>query len=293
MAQAAKSKNPNARPVAAAAAVKDGPNWLVFALACVGMLLSAYLTYSAWQEKLVAFCTAGSDCDVVLNSEWSRLLGLPTSLWGFLTYALIAAVAWNKRTESQWQISWSLAFFGLLFSLYLTFISFFQLKAACPYCLTSLGLMAAIFAIITTQKPARMRNFSWGSWIGKTAGVALAALVVLHLHFAGYWGKTATVEDPWIRGLADHLTKIDAKFYGASWCPHCKDQKEIFGASAKRLPYVECSPAGPKGPVAEVCKKADVQSYPTWVIKGQRLTGTIPLETLAQNSEYKYTGGPR
>ncbi|MBM4264134.1 MAG: vitamin K epoxide reductase family protein [Deltaproteobacteria bacterium] len=289
MAQPAKSKNANARSAPAVNAVKDGPNWLVFGLACVGMALSAYLTYSAWQEKLVAFCTAGSDCDVVLNSEWSRLFGIPTSLWGFLTYALIAAVAWNKRTQSQWQISWALAFFGLLFSLYLTFISFFQLRAACPYCLASLGLMAAIFVVVTMQKPERMRDSSWGPWLGKTAGVALVAIVALHLHFAGYWGKAPTIEDPWIRGLADHLTKIEAKFYGASWCPHCKDQKEMFGASAKRLPYVECSPAGPKGPVAEACKTAGVQSYPTWVIKGQRMTGTIALETLAQNSEYKFT----
>ena len=65
MAQAAKNKNPTSRPGSAASAAapsKDGPNWLVFALACVGMVLSGYLTYSAWQEKLVAFCTAGSDC---------------------------------------------------------------------------------------------------------------------------------------------------------------------------------------------------------------------------------------
>lgn len=257
------------------------------------MVLSGYLTYSAWQEKLVAFCTAGSACDVVLNSEWSRLLGMPTSLWGFLTYALLAAVAWNKRTDSQWQFGWFIAFFGLLFSLYLTFISLFHLKAACPYCLTSLGLMAVTFVTVTLQRPLKMRNFSWGPWLGKTAAVALVSLVVLHLHFAGYWGKTASAEDPWVRGLADHLTKIEAKFYGASWCPHCKEQKEMFGPAAKRLPYIECSPAGPQGPVSQACKDANVQSYPTWVIKGQRMTGTIPLETLAQSSEYKYTGGPR
>jgi uncharacterized membrane protein/glutaredoxin len=292
MAQAAKNRKPTPKASPAPPAVKPGPNWPVFALACIGVLLTAYLTYSAWQEKLVAFCTEGSACDVVLSSRWSTLLGMPTSFWGFVTYALLAAIAWNKRTTAQWQFGWFVSLFGLLFSLYLTFISLFELKAACPYCLTSLGLMAAIFIITTVQKPANMRGFSWGPWLAKTAGVAVIAIAALHFNFA-YLGKTAAAEDPYIRGLADHLTKIDAKFYGASWCPHCKEQKEMFGASAKRLPYVECSPGGPQAPVANACKQADVKSYPTWVVNGERVTGTQPIETLAKMSKYDYQGPPR
>jgi hypothetical protein len=67
----------------------------------------------------------------------------------------------------------------------------------------------------------------------------------------------------------------------------------MFGASAKRLPYIECSPAGPQGPLAQACKDAGVQSYPTWVINDQRFTGTQPLESLAQNSKFQYEGPPR
>src|SRR6476660_3884228 len=151
MAQAAKSKKSPAK-TPPAPAVAAGPNWPVFALAVAGMLVSGYLTYSAWQEQLVAFCSQGSGCDVVLNSNWSKLLGMPTSFWGFLTYALLAAIAWNKRTTSQWQFAWFVSLFGVLFSLYLTIISLFVLKAACPYCLTSLGLMTAIFIITTIQR---------------------------------------------------------------------------------------------------------------------------------------------
>ena len=69
------------------------PNWPLFVLALIGMALSGYLTFTAWQGKLVAFCTEGASCDVVLNSRWSTLFGMPTSFWGFLTYALLAAVA--------------------------------------------------------------------------------------------------------------------------------------------------------------------------------------------------------
>ena len=61
---------------------------------------------------------------------------MPVSFWGFLTYGLLAAVAWNRYADNQWRWAWVISFFGLLFSLYLTAIAFFELKAACPYCLT-------------------------------------------------------------------------------------------------------------------------------------------------------------
>lgn len=287
-------RNKKAKPKAAVGSTpEDGPNWPLFGLALIGMALTAYLTVTAWQEKLVAGCTVGSACDTVLTSRWSTLFGMPTSFWGFLTYALLAAIAWNKRSDAQWTFAWIVSLFGLLYSLYLTAISFLELHAACPYCLTSLGLMAVIFITVIFQRPAKMPNFHWGPWLVKTVGPALVVVLALHLHYAGYWGKTAGPEDPWIRGLADHLSKVNAKFYGASWCPHCAEQKEIFGSSVKRLPYVECSPGGPGTPQAQVCSQAGVESYPTWMINGQRYVGIQSLENLAQSSNYKYEGGNR
>ena len=285
MAQAAKSKK--AKPKSSRTVVKDAPNWPMLGLAVIGMVLAAYLTVMAWQEKLVAFCAAGSACDAVLSSRWSTLFGMPTSFWGFLTYALLAAIAWNKRSESQWRVAWIISLFGLLYSLYLTWVSLFEVRAACPYCLSSLGLMTAIFITVAMQRPKNLSGFSWGPWLAKSAGGALVIVLALHLHYAGYWGKTAGPEDPWIRGLAEHLTKTNAKFYGAGWCPHCKEQKEMFGSSVKRVPYVECSPGGPGTPQAAVCTAAGVESYPTWTINGQRYVGTQSLENLAQFSNYK------
>ncbi|HEX2229996.1 MAG TPA: vitamin K epoxide reductase family protein [Candidatus Binatia bacterium] len=290
MAHPARDKKVKAKPVEQRL-TQDGPNWPILALAVIGMGLTGYLTYSAWAVKQVAGCVEGSACDVVLSSQWSSLFGLPTSFWGFLTYALLAAIAWNKRTAAQWKAAWFVALFGVLYSVYLTAVSFYVLEAACPYCLTSLGLMAAIFAIAFFQRPARMAGFSWGPWLAKSGGTALVLIAALHLHYAGYWGKTAAAEDPWIRGLATHLAKIDAKFYGASWCPHCKQQKEMFGGSADRVPYIECSPGGPRGPVAQACKDARIESYPTWIINGQRYDGTQTLQALAQFSDYKHAGG--
>jgi uncharacterized membrane protein len=292
MAQTARDKKGKVK-AAAQPAEQGGPNWPILSLGVIGMGVSGYLTYSAWALKQVAGCTEGSACDIVLSSQWATLLGLPTSFWGFFTYALLAAVAWNKRTVAQWKATWFIALFGVLYSVYLTAISFYSLDAACPYCLTSLGIMTAIFALASFQRPAPMAGFTWSPWLGKTVGASLIIILALHLHYAGYWGKTAAAEDPWIRGLATHLAKIDAKFYGADWCPHCQQQKQMFGSSVDRVPYIECSPGGPRAPVSQACRDARIESYPTWIINGQRYNGTQTLEALAQFSNYKHVGGAK
>jgi len=284
----ANDKNKRSRQTPARSLLRGGPNWLLFVLAVLGMALSGYLTFTAWQGKLVAFCTEGTACDVVLSSRWSTLFGMPTSFWGFLAYALLAAIAWNRHAENQWRWAWVISLFGLLYSLYLTSISLLVLKAACPYCLTSLALMAAIFALTTFQRPANLAKFSWGPWLAKSVGAAAIGIVAVHLYYAGYWGSAGGPEDPWVRGLAEHLSKSDAKFYGASWCPHCQEQKKKFGSSVNRIPYVECSPGGPQAPSAPICKEKNIQSFPTWIINGQRYTGVQELDQLAQLSNYQY-----
>ena len=74
----------------------------------------------------------------------------------------------------------------------------------------------------------------------------IATLLVggLHLHYSGVFDAAAGPEDPQLQALAIHLADSGVKFYGAYWCPRCQEQKAVFEASAKRLPYVECSSGG-------------------------------------------------
>jgi glutaredoxin len=75
--------------------------------------------------------------------------------------------------------------------------------------------------------------------------------------------------------------------YGAYWCPHCHDQKQLFGReAAKIIPYVECAADG-QNPQTALCQaKEGVTGFPTWEIDGQFYGGTQALGALATASGY-------
>ncbi len=72
-----------------------------------------------------------------------------------------------------------------------------------------------------------------------------------------------------------------AKMYGSVDCPHCKEQKELFGGSWQYAGYVECSLPGGYGQAPE-CDAAGIKAYPTWVFKdGTKRLGMMSFEELS------------
>ncbi len=84
--------------------------------------------------------------------------------------------------------------------------------------------------------------------------------------------------------FAQCLKEKNAVFYGAFWCPHCQNQKKMFGKSVRLLPYVECSTPDGRGQ-KEICKEKNIDGYPTWEFSdGSRLNGEISLEKLREKT---------
>ena len=96
-----------------------------------------------------------------------------------------------------------------------------------------------------------------------------------------------SMEDPTPRRfdeLAKCLTEKKVKMWGAYWCPHCQNQKKEFGDSWEFVTYTECSLPGGSGQTKE-CNEAGIEGYPTWEFEdGERMSGEVPLETLAEKS---------
>jgi hypothetical protein len=84
--------------------------------------------------------------------------------------------------------------------------------------------------------------------------------------------------------FAQCLGQKQAKMYGAFWCPHCSEQKELFGSSFQYAPYTECGIQGSRG-LAQVCTDAGIKRFPTWVFSdGSRTEGEKSLEYLSDKT---------
>ncbi len=253
----------------------DARRWaLPFAIvAGLGLCLTAYLTYESGRHGTLAFCAAGSGCDLVQGSRYSILLGVPLAAGGFATYLALALAAWMRSRAALCFV----ACVGVAVSVYLTVLGIVDLDATCPWCLASLVLWSV--AVVLAWRAAAVLP---GASRLTSAGLAGIVVLVLHLHYAGVFDPAAGPEEPHARAVAEALAASGAKFYGASWCPHCQDQKKLFGAAARRLPYVECSPNGPRAPQATECVGADIKGYPTWIINGNRYQRLLSIAQLGR-----------
>lgn len=276
----------------------------IAAIASLGAVITAYLTITELAGGSAACPTEG--CEKVLESPYAVVFGLPLALFGFLAYAstiAAAVVPWfvNPETNKAFRVNlenwtWLYIFAGstsmMLFSIYLMYISNIVIKSFCLYCvgsaLCTLGLF--IITIIGREWSDIGQLFFIGIIVGMITMVGtLAVYAPINNPDAnnsenGY--VITTTSSPANIELAKHLTANDAKMYGAFWCGHCHEQKELFGQEAVReLTYIECDPEG-TNPQPDLCRAAKIPGYPTWEVNGQLYSGTQSLEDLAKLSGY-------
>ncbi|MFN9176388.1 MAG: vitamin K epoxide reductase family protein [Synechocystis sp.] len=303
------------------------------AIAVIGILITSYLTYLSFTGGQ-ALCpidpkTGTSSCDLVLQSAYAKIFGIPLSLFGLLAYLSMAIFALapflvneesNKKQRNFLDdITGRLLLIGgtamAVFSGYLMYISFFRLQEACLYCLSSAtcSLLLFILAIIGRE---------WE----EVSQVFFTAIIAGMITLVGALGIYASAEGPKANAdglipipaivgqpkppsgwpittqsgpaeieLAQHLTDKGVLNYGAFWCPHCYEQKQLLGKEAfEKVTYIECDPAG-KNPQTQACVDAGIQSFPTWKINGEMMPGVKTPAELAEltgysgNKDFKYS----
>jgi uncharacterized membrane protein len=299
---------------------------LIGAIAIAGTILTAYLTITKLTGGDVA-CGVGdaetlkTGCKSVLDSPYATVLGLPLSLFGFLAYGsmsvaslgpLLVKPEGNKSFRKQLdEWTWLFLLAGgtsmAVFSAYLMYILATELQSVCYYCIGSAAFSLSLMGLSI-----------FGREWEEVGQIFFVPIVVAMITLVGTLGVYANINQPRAEGripieqftttpqppygwkitsesgaseieLAEHLTTVGAKMYGAFWCPHCFDQKQIFGQEAfKKVTYIECDPRG-KNPQPEVCVAAEIQSYPSWEVNGKKLSGAQLPETLAKESGYTGT----
>ena len=274
-------------------------------LATIGVIDTASITLNRWGVIGNLSCPGGAEgCDKVLNSPWGTVFGQPLSLFGFLAYGAVLVMAvlplllkGEARTSVNGLSWWGLFLFSAgmaIFSLVLVGVMAFQIKAFCTFCLMSAAISLTLFVL----------SLIGGEWEDTGALLFRGVLTVLAVGLIGLGWATSlnrpesatgpgmaipvtTASTPATIALADHLTATGAVMYSAYWCPHCHDQKQLFGKEASaKLKIIECAPDGQNNQAA-LCASKNIQVFPTWEIKGQLDSGQKTLAQLAALSGYK------
>lgn len=283
---------------------------LISGIAGIGFIETSYLAYLKFTGSDVFCPVGGGTCSNILNSDYAVVFGVPLPLIGMAAYSFVAALSLQlatkknlpfgvNRSNAQLVLLGSTTSMATASAYFLYILTTAFPESSCSYCLLSVLLSFSLF-ILTLKDIGLQEKY-------KQLGLQLfiASLVILTLNTsyssANSTSSMAKIElpyfateittpsSPFALSLARYLHSIGAKMYGAFWCSHCLEQKEMFGReAAKQLDYVECFPDGYRTgtKMIDACLDAKIEGFPTWIINGQVLSGEVELSELAQASGY-------
>ncbi|MCP9809831.1 vitamin K epoxide reductase family protein [Cyanobium sp. HWJ4-Hawea] len=293
----------------------EGSRWIrvaIAVLATIGALDTGSITLKKWGLLGAISCSKEAffgcnGCEKVLASAWGSIAGQPLSLFGFLAYAavLVMAVAplvapGDLRADLATRSWWGLFLVSTgmaVFSSVLVGVMLFGIRDCCPFCILSALLSLALFVL----------SLVGGDWQDRGKLLFRGVLVALVVALLGLgWAASAdrpavvtgkgiapavtTVSTPQAVALAEHLSATGAVMYSAYWCPHCHEQKELFGREATaKLKVIECAADGQNSQKA-LCEAKKIDGFPSWEINGKLDSGVKPLAKLADLSGFKSAG---
>ncbi len=123
-------------------------------LAALGMAISGYLTWVAFDAEAEAFCSGIGDCSTVQSSNYARLARAPVALLGLGMYGALLLLAGARRysvavavSEAARAATFGLALSGALYSVYLTYVELFVIDAICAWCVASALVVTAMLVL--------------------------------------------------------------------------------------------------------------------------------------------------
>lgn len=134
------------------------PAWAIPVLAVVGLGVAAYLAVVE-VTGAEAVCGPVGNCNVVQQSPYARLLGVPIGVMGVVGYTVLLAT-WAvgrlapEAGSAARSATWWMALGATAFSIYLTFLEPFVIGASCAWCLTSAVTATLILMAATPERRA-------------------------------------------------------------------------------------------------------------------------------------------
>lgn len=122
---------------------------VIFILSFLGLLVALYLLYAYASPKPISCAT---DCELVRQSKYSKLLGIDIPVFGILYYVWVCLYCIynlcikekNLVLDFIFGVSITGAFF---FSVYLTYLEAYVIEAWCQWCIISAIISTIIFLL--------------------------------------------------------------------------------------------------------------------------------------------------
>ena len=290
------------------------PKIIIAILSTIGVVDTGSITLKNWGLFTSLSCPGlQNGCEKVLNSPWGTLfennqINIPLSLAGFITYLSILFITIilslnlvsqkEKLNKFLWWLIFLISCASSTFSFLLINIMFFKIQSYCFFCILSAILSISIFIVsmigakFESREPMILRGFIVA--ISVLLGGLIWSTNVDPSNAIGVQTPTenispiiTTSSSPQKVKFAKFLNEKNIVMYSAYWCPHCHDQKQLFGKEAvKKLKVVECAKDG-KDNEYELCQKKGISGFPSWEINGEIFSGTRDLNELAIKTGYQ------
>lgn len=114
-----------------------------------GFLDATYLTIEHY-KNVIPPCSAVTNCEVVLTSQYATFFGIPIALIGALYYAALIAtllLLWQEKHKIWLQLVLLFVSSAMVISIILVAIQAFVLHAFCQYCLLSEAINTILFVV--------------------------------------------------------------------------------------------------------------------------------------------------
>ena len=121
----------------------------MMAVAALGFIDATYLTVEHYRGAVLT-CTITGDCQSVVTSAYSAIVGVPVALLGSIYYAamIVLLVAYlDRRSEKVLNAATWFSIVGFVASIYFVSLQAFVLDAWCQYCLVSAATSTLLFLI--------------------------------------------------------------------------------------------------------------------------------------------------
>lgn len=272
-------------------------------LSLLGLFDSLYLLW-VYTSPFRPLACVGNGCDAVRASAYARMGGLPVPLYGVVAYSALALLIFADAFASPAvarrmnQAVAAISGAGFLFSIYLSYLEAFVVRAWCFWCIVSALAISLLFVLALVDLSRPIPPAEPGPVVvrvGRQAGVALLALVVgiPAFYFLSRQRELPPARPPSAQTLRERLVRQDSHVTGNPQaevtivefadfqCPACGQEEQVteevrarYGTQIRfifrQFPLIHAHPWSEKAAEASECAAEQgkfweaVRKFYTW-----------------------------